>query len=90
MRDFDSVFQAIAHRTRREILVFLQRKDRPLSSGEIHARFSCSWPTLCQHLQKLEAAGVIRRQDVGREVHCSVQKQRLVWIVKSWIGYFES
>lgn len=89
MKDFDSVFHAIGHRTRREILSYLGKKGSPLTSGEILSRFSCSWPTLCQHLKKLEEAGVIHREDVGREVYYSLKRQRLVGIVKTWICSFE-
>jgi DNA-binding transcriptional ArsR family regulator len=89
MKDFEFVFQAIGHRTRREILSYLSREGRPLTSGEILARFSCSWPTLCQHLKKLEDSGVITKQSVGREVHYALKKQRLIGVVKTWICSFE-
>ncbi|MGE0528738.1 MAG: ArsR/SmtB family transcription factor [Bdellovibrionales bacterium] len=89
MKDFDSVFQAIGHRTRREILIYLHKKERPLTSSEILARISCSWPTLCQHLRKLERSGVMTQRKVGREVHYSLRKQRLVGVVKTWICAFD-
>lgn len=89
MKDFDSTFQVIGHRTRREILSFLNRKEMPVTSSEILARFSVSWPTLCLHLKKLEEAGVVVKQSQGREVYYSLKKQRLVGIIKTWIQSFE-
>jgi DNA-binding transcriptional ArsR family regulator len=89
MKDFDFVFQAIGHRTRREILTYLNKKGQPLTSSEILARFDISWPTLCQHLRKLEEAGIVSKCAQGREVLYSLRKQRLVGIVKTWICSFE-
>lgn len=83
------MFQAIAHRTRREILTFLSRQSAPITSRAIQVRFSCSWPTLCEHLRKLEEAGVVTKQSVGREVHYALRRQRLVGVVKTWICAFE-
>jgi DNA-binding transcriptional ArsR family regulator len=89
MKDFESVFQAISHRTRREILTYLANRKSPQTSGDIRLRFACSWPTLCQHLHKLEEAGVIHKHSQGREVHYSLRRQRLVGVVKTWICSFE-
>lgn len=89
MQDFDYVFRAIANRTRREILTYLSHKTRAVPSSDIHGRFACSWPTLCEHLRKLEECGLVSKQDVGREVHYAIRRQRLIGIVKTWVCSFE-
>lgn len=89
MADFDSVFKAISHRTRREILSYLDARKKPLTSSEIHARFLISWPTLCEHLEKLHEAGVVTKHSEGREVFYSLKRQRLLGVVRTWIHAFE-
>ena len=89
MKDFESVFQSVGHRTRREILSYLNKRGQPLTSSEILARFAISWPTLCQHLNKLEEAGVVAKHSAGREVYYTLKKQRLIGVVKTWVCSFE-
>ena len=89
MSNFEDVFKAISHRSRREILSFLLKEGRPLSSGEINQRFSFSWPTLCKHLNKLGMARLILKKKKGREIFYTLNKQRLIGVVKTWVGSFE-
>lgn len=54
----EAQLQAVADQTRREILKLAA--DRPLSAGEIAARFKMSRPAVSQHLKVLREAGLIR------------------------------
>ena len=56
-------FSAIADPVRREILVTLL--NRPLSAGQIAARFPISRPAVSQHLKALKDAGLVEDQAKG-------------------------
>lgn len=58
----NSVFKALSHPARREIIAMLQKG--PLSSGEIAARFDMAWPSVTGHLAALKDAELV---DVERE-----------------------
>ena len=62
MSNFETVFKAISHRSRREILSFLDKEGGSLTSGDINQRFSLSWPTLCGHLEYLKRAKLISKR----------------------------
>ena len=53
----DSIFHALAHAIRREILVILAGGSR--SAGELAEVFPVSKPTMSGHFSKLKAAGLI-------------------------------
>ena len=89
MSNFETVFKAISHRSRREILSFLDKEGGSLTSGDINQRFSLSWPTLCGHLEYLKRAKLISKRSKGREVYYSLNKQRLIGVVKTWVESFE-
>ena len=52
-----SVFDALAHPIRREVLELL--KGGRLSAGELAERFEVTKPTMSGHFAKLKAAGLI-------------------------------
>ena len=89
MSQFEDVFKAISHRSRREILSYLLKEGKPVSSGDINQRFSFSWPTLCKHLKSLNEARLIKKKKIGREIYYSLNKQRLIGVVKTWLNSFE-
>ncbi|MCB9027230.1 MAG: helix-turn-helix transcriptional regulator [Bdellovibrionaceae bacterium] len=89
MSSFDDVFKAISHRTRREILTFISNKKDKISSSEINMRFPVSWPTMCNHLKVLTNAKLLKKRKVRREVFYSLNTQRLIGVVKTWINSFE-
>jgi DNA-binding transcriptional ArsR family regulator len=68
--ELDSVFQALADSTRRAILVRLC--DGPASVSELARPFAMSLPAIVQHLQVLEASGLIRSEKIGRVRSCSI------------------
>lgn len=85
----DAVFAALAHRSRRQILLALRSHNGKMSAGEIANTFSCAWPTTTRHLHVLEAAGLVRMEKKGRErVYC-LESKLLMRITQKWLRWFE-
>ena len=53
------MFTALAHHSRRTILLVLHLRGGEMTSGEIAGRFDHSWPTITRHLRILEQAGLV-------------------------------
>jgi DNA-binding transcriptional ArsR family regulator len=85
---FDSVFAALAHRSRRTILTVLHARGGEMTSGAIAARFDCSWPTTSQHLRVLQQAGLVTIELRGRERVYRLDPQRLHDVAKAWLDRF--
>jgi DNA-binding transcriptional ArsR family regulator len=85
---FDSVFAALAHRSRRTILTVLHARGGEMTSGAIAARFDCSWPTTSQHLRVLQQAGLVTIELRGRERVYRLDPQRLHDVAKGWLDRF--
>ena len=60
----DRTFQALADPVRRGVLARLSRG--PASVSELAKPFSISLPAVMQHLQALEASGLVRSEKKGR------------------------
>jgi DNA-binding transcriptional ArsR family regulator len=86
--DFDRVFGALAHETRRHVLVVLRARGGSMTSGEIAGRFHASWPTVTRHLQVLQAAGLVTVERRGRERVYHLEAERLRAVTDGWLGYF--
>jgi DNA-binding transcriptional ArsR family regulator len=67
----DLVFQALADPTRRVMIERLSRK--PASVSELAEPLDMSLPAVMQHLQVLEASGLIRSEKAGRVRTCRVE-----------------
>ena len=85
----DQVFQALAHPTRVTIVEGLSRG--PASVSELAEPLSISMPAVIQHLQVLEASGLVRSRKPGRVRICSIEPAGLrtaeLWITQrrtSW------
>jgi ArsR family transcriptional regulator len=89
LEDFDVVFKALAHQSRRFILNALQARGGAMTAGDIVGRFDYSWPTMTRHLQQLEEAGLITVSKVGREQHYTLNKDRLQSTVNNWLKWFD-
>ncbi len=63
----DAVFAALAHESRRQILLVLHFRGGRATAGEIAQRFACTWPTTTRHLKVLIDAGLVRVEKRGRE-----------------------
>jgi DNA-binding transcriptional ArsR family regulator len=88
LRDLDQVFAALAHESRRHVLVVLRARGGAMTAGEIADRFECSWPTTSRHLRQLERAGLVRVERSGRERIYRLDDARLRGVVGSWLGWF--
>jgi DNA-binding transcriptional ArsR family regulator len=78
----DLVFQALADPTRRIMVDRLSRG--PASVSQLAQPFSMTLPAVVQHLQVLEASGLVQSQKVGRVRTCSIApaalRQAELWI----------
>ena len=62
----DSVFKALSHPVRRQIIAMLQKG--PLTSGEIAVRFDMAWPSVTGHLAALKEAELVEAERDGNVV----------------------
>jgi DNA-binding transcriptional ArsR family regulator len=87
--ELDLVLAALAHPTRRQILMNLKIRGESMSSGDIAARYACSWPTVTRHLGVLRSAGliVVRRQ--GKSLHYELNTSALKRVWANWFSYFD-
>jgi DNA-binding transcriptional ArsR family regulator len=83
----DTTFHALADATRRQMLERLAADGR-LSAGELAAPFQMSLPAVLKHLAVLEAAGLVRREKIGRVVHCELTAGPLRE-ANDWLGFYE-
>jgi DNA-binding transcriptional ArsR family regulator len=86
----DAVFDALAHPSRRHILLVLRFRGGEMTAGEIAARFSCSWPTTTRHLKVLEDAGLLRVEKRGRERIYRLDARRLRKVAVGWLKWFRA
>ena len=88
LEDFEVVFRALAHESRRTILTALQSRGGTLTAGDIVGHFSYAWATMTRHLQQLEQAGLITVVKISREQHYTLNKERLTTTVNEWLKWF--
>ncbi|GJM23762.1 MAG: transcriptional regulator [Phycisphaerae bacterium] len=81
----DSVFGALSDATRRGILEMLSRGATNVRT--LAAPFNMSQPAISKHLRVLEAAGLIRREKIGREHLISVES-KAVEQAHDWIAHY--
>jgi ArsR family transcriptional regulator, arsenate/arsenite/antimonite-responsive transcriptional repressor len=74
--DVQRVFEALSSQVRRKILAFLSEVD--LTAGEIASRFNISKPSVSQHLNILETAGLVKSEKRGQYVHYALVRESLV------------
>lgn len=85
LAEVDAIFAALAHASRRQILLVLHFRGGEMTAGEIANRFACSWPTTTRHLRVLEAAGLVRVERRGRERFYCLDGARLHRVVGRWM-----
>lgn len=83
------MFNALAHASRRHVLVVLSARGGRMTAGEIADRFRCSWPTTTRHLKVLVDAGLVQVTKQGRERHYTLDAERLRRVVGGWLATFE-
>jgi DNA-binding transcriptional ArsR family regulator len=83
MADLDRVFHALADPGRR---VMVERLSRgPASVSELARPLEMSLAAVLQHVQVLEASGLVRTQKAGRTRTCSINNEAL-YSAESWIA----
>lgn len=88
-QDMSSIFQALAHESRREILDIL--KTRPgCTVGELAGDFDVSRIAVMNHLTVLEQAGLIVSEKDGRTRRLWLNAAPLQMIQDRWLGGFTS
>jgi DNA-binding transcriptional ArsR family regulator len=87
--DLDRVFTALAHHSRRTILLVLHLRGGEMTSGEIAGRFDHSWPTITRHLRILEHADLVHVTMRGRERVYHLDTGPLFGVGVSWLRRFE-
>jgi DNA-binding transcriptional ArsR family regulator len=73
--DLDEVFGALAHPTRRAIL--LRLRNGPASIGELTEPFRISQQAISKHIAVLQHAGLITQRKHGRESRCALRTSSL-------------
>ncbi len=84
---YEAVFTALAHPTRRRILLTLNFEGGSMSAGEIAAIFEHAWPTITRHLRVLVSAGLLHSERDGRSRVYRIDRRRLD-LVRDWLGWF--
>lgn len=79
----DLMFQALADPTRRAIVERLGRG--PASVSELAKPLAMSMPAVMQHLQMLEASGLVRSEKTGRVRTCRIEPEALS-LAEQWIN----
>jgi DNA-binding transcriptional ArsR family regulator len=85
--ELDTVVSALAHRTRRHILLVIHFRGGEMTAGEIAERFSCAWPTVSRHLKVLERAELILHEKRGRSRVYRLDSRKLR-AVEDWLRWF--
>jgi DNA-binding transcriptional ArsR family regulator len=88
LADIDAVFDALAHPSRRHILLVLHYRGGEMTAGDIAARFECSWPTTTRHLGLLTDAKLVRVEKRGRERVYILDRERLKTVARGWLENF--
>lgn len=88
LEELQTVFEALGHPSRRQILLTVWFRGGVVSSSEIAARFHHAWPTISRHLRVLEAAGLLTHEKEGRKRLFRVNKAKLERIVE-WLSWFD-
>lgn len=79
----DLAFQALADPTRRGMVARLSRG--PASVSELARPLTISLPAVLQHLQMLEASGLVRSEKKGRVRTCRIEPAALK-TAEGWIA----
>lgn len=80
----DTVFDALAHPTRRRILELL--KGGGMTAGALAEAFAVSKPTMSNHFAKLRAAGLIQAEARGTSLVYTLNLSALEEVVMGFMG----
>jgi DNA-binding transcriptional ArsR family regulator len=88
LKDFDLVFKALAHPSRRLILTVLLMENGKLNAGDIVEHFQFKWPTITRHLKQLEEAGLIESAKDGTQNIYTLNSERMKLVLNNWLKWF--
>jgi DNA-binding transcriptional ArsR family regulator len=88
LAEIDDVVAALAHESRRHILLVVRFRGGEMTAGEIAERFSCAWPTVSRHLRVLERAGLLVHEKKGRSRIYRLNRKKLR-ALKEWLRYLD-
>jgi DNA-binding MarR family transcriptional regulator len=95
--ELDAVFAALAHQSRRELVVYLAGRATPPRMTQVAADNGLSPQLLNKHTAALEKAGLVRRERHGRERYLVLDPAALAaaqnWIHETrmfWSGQFDA
>jgi DNA-binding transcriptional ArsR family regulator len=80
----NSVFEALAHPTRRAILEMLKSGSK--TAGELAEAFDVSKPTMSGHFAKLREAGLIQADQQGATIFYSLNLSVLEEVLLGFMG----
>jgi DNA-binding transcriptional ArsR family regulator len=80
--DLDRTFQALADRSRRTMMERLTLG--PASVSELARPLSMSLAAVVQHVQVLEACGIVKTEKVGRTRLCRIEPAAMT-VAEQWI-----
>jgi len=89
LEDVEAVFSALANSSRRHILLVLHYRGGEMTAGEIAERFDCTWPTTTRHLSVLHDAGLVEKQQSGRQRIYRLNRGRLLEVTSAWLDCLE-
>ena len=80
----NSVFDALSHPIRREVLELLKRGG--MTAGDLAEKFTVSKPTMSGHFAKLKAAGLIRGENRAGHIVYTLNMSTLEEAVMGFMG----
>ena len=88
LEELDDVVTALAHASRRQILLVIHFRGGEMTAGEIAGRFECAWPTISRHLRVLQDSGLLVHEKRGRTRNYRIDKDKLK-LVAEWLAWFD-
>ena len=86
----EHALHALAHETRRHVLLLLSHLGGELPSGYLAKRFQHSWPTTTRHLNVLEQAGLVEVRRRGRSSHYRLKREHVQRVLGGWLGMLDA
>ncbi len=87
IHNLDDVFEALAHKHRREIIEILSLQ--PCSISQLAAQRNLSLPAIHKHIYILEKGGLIVRKKIGQSNYLSLSKKGLRGL-QDWLMRFQT
>jgi DNA-binding transcriptional ArsR family regulator len=87
LAELEAVMSALAHASRRHIMMVVRFRGGQMTAGEIASRFHHKWPTISRHLKVLVGAGLLVAEKHGRARVYRVDPGKLD-VVREWLEWF--